>query len=358
MTWSIVSVPVLSVQSTSIAPRFWMALSRLTMTFFLPIATAPLDRQTVTIIGSISGVRPTATATAKKKACPQLPLVRPLMTKTSGTITSMKRSMSQVKREMPRSKAVWRRLLRERLGHAAQVGVLAGGDDDRRRAEPLSTLVPRNAMLVSSIGAVVAAFFSTSNFSTGKLSPVSEPWMTNRSLAWTMRTSPGIMSPAASWTTSPGTRCATAISCGAAAEHGRRDRDHGLELGGGAVGLGLLDELQADAQDDHQHHHDPGPRIAGRKRDRRQHRQQDHQRVEHRVPEQLPDSRPLVLGQHVGAVLGQTRAASSGGQSLGAGVQPRVDARRVHRRRFHHQGRHAGCGVWLAEQARASRRTE
>ena len=74
-----------------------MALIRLTMTFLRPIATAPLDRQTVTIIGSISGVRPTATATAKKNASPQLPLVRPLMTKTSGTITSMKRSISQVK---------------------------------------------------------------------------------------------------------------------------------------------------------------------------------------------------------------------------------------------------------------------
>ncbi len=68
MTWSIVSVPVLSVHSTSIAPRFWMALIRLTMTFLRLIASAPLERQTVTIIGSISGVRPTATATAKKKA--------------------------------------------------------------------------------------------------------------------------------------------------------------------------------------------------------------------------------------------------------------------------------------------------
>ena len=81
-------------------------------------------------------------------------------------------------------------------------------------AEPLSTLVPRNAMLVSSMGAVVAAFFSTSNFSTGKLSPVSEPWVTNKSLASMMRTSPGIMSPAASFTTSPGTSCDTATSRG------------------------------------------------------------------------------------------------------------------------------------------------
>src|SRR5450432_1132799 len=46
---------------------------------------------------------------------------------------------------------------------------------------------------------------SNACFSTGKLSPVSDPWLTNRSLAWRMRTSPGIMSPAASWTTSPGT---------------------------------------------------------------------------------------------------------------------------------------------------------
>ena len=50
-----------------------MALIRLTMTFFLAIAIAPLDRQTVTIIGSISGVSPTATASAKKNASCQCP---------------------------------------------------------------------------------------------------------------------------------------------------------------------------------------------------------------------------------------------------------------------------------------------
>ena len=61
------SVPVLSVQSTSIAPRFWIEFSRLTITFFRDMPIAPLERQTETIIGSISGVRPTATARAKKK---------------------------------------------------------------------------------------------------------------------------------------------------------------------------------------------------------------------------------------------------------------------------------------------------
>ena len=76
------------------------------MTFFLDIASAPLERQTETIIGSISGVRPTATAIAKKNASFQLCFIRPLMRKTIGTITSMKVSMSQTNFFTPLSKAV------------------------------------------------------------------------------------------------------------------------------------------------------------------------------------------------------------------------------------------------------------
>ena len=43
------------------APRFWIALRCFTMTFFRDMATAPLARLADTIMGSISGVRPTAT---------------------------------------------------------------------------------------------------------------------------------------------------------------------------------------------------------------------------------------------------------------------------------------------------------
>ena len=43
------------------------------------------------IIGSISGVRPTATEIANRKASSQSPFVRPLMKNTTGTMTSMKR---------------------------------------------------------------------------------------------------------------------------------------------------------------------------------------------------------------------------------------------------------------------------
>ena len=107
MTRSCVSVPVLSVQRMSIAPKFWIEFSRLTMTFFFDIASAPFERLTVTIIGSISGVRPTATERAKRNASFQSCLVRPTMQEDdASTMTTMNLIISQVKAAMPRSKLV------------------------------------------------------------------------------------------------------------------------------------------------------------------------------------------------------------------------------------------------------------
>ncbi len=104
MFW--VSVPVLSVQRMSIAPKFWMALSRFTMVLRRAIATAPLARLAVTTIGSISGVRPTATDAANSSDSSQLPLVNPLMRNTSGVIAMRKRISIQLTRLMPLSKLV------------------------------------------------------------------------------------------------------------------------------------------------------------------------------------------------------------------------------------------------------------
>ena len=87
-----------------------MAFSRFTITCRRAICIAPLARLTVTIIGSISGVSPTATATANSSASSQSPLVMPLIRNTAGTITQMKRIISQVKRVTPRSKLVGARL--------------------------------------------------------------------------------------------------------------------------------------------------------------------------------------------------------------------------------------------------------
>src|ERR1022692_4098359 len=62
-----VSVPVLSVQRISTLPKSSIADSCLTRTFFLVIRLAPWASVTVMIMGIISGVIPTASATEKRK---------------------------------------------------------------------------------------------------------------------------------------------------------------------------------------------------------------------------------------------------------------------------------------------------
>ena len=60
-----VSVPVLSVHSTSMLPRFSIAFSRRTITPRVAMTCAPLARFTARMAGSNSGLRPTARATEK-----------------------------------------------------------------------------------------------------------------------------------------------------------------------------------------------------------------------------------------------------------------------------------------------------
>ena len=105
MTRSIVNVPVLSVQRTSIAPKFWIEWSRLTITFLRDMAMAPFERHTETIIGSISGVKPTATAKAKKNDSLQ-GFVKLLMRNTSGDMIAISVIISHVNLSTPRSKLV------------------------------------------------------------------------------------------------------------------------------------------------------------------------------------------------------------------------------------------------------------
>src|SRR5689334_15369575 len=83
-----------------------MELSRLTITRWRDISMAPRERQTETIMGSMPGVRPTATAMENLNASHQSCLVMPLMMNTSGAMTTRKRIINQVKRATPRSKAV------------------------------------------------------------------------------------------------------------------------------------------------------------------------------------------------------------------------------------------------------------
>jgi hypothetical protein len=137
-TRSSVSVPVLSVQSKSIAPKFWMELRRLTITFFRLMAIAPLARQTETIIGNISGVSPTATASAKKKAL--FPIVF-----GESVDKEDKRHHDGHELEHQPSEAVdalvetgRRRVPGDGVGHTPEVGVDSRGDYDCRRRPALN----------------------------------------------------------------------------------------------------------------------------------------------------------------------------------------------------------------------------
>ncbi len=127
------------------------------------------------------------------------------MKNTSGTMTAMKRIISQVKRCTPWSKLLgwWRPTM---LCAMPPKYVLRPVVTIAAVAEPLSTLVPMKQMLLSSSGATPVRVSTASNFSTGNDSPVRLAWLMNRSLAPSTRTSAGTMSPAARATTSPGTR--------------------------------------------------------------------------------------------------------------------------------------------------------
>ena len=74
------------------------------MTLSRASRVAPRARLVVTMTGSISGVNPTATATANIAACAQTPLTMPLTTNTIGAITSMNRTRVHPTVRTPRSK--------------------------------------------------------------------------------------------------------------------------------------------------------------------------------------------------------------------------------------------------------------
>ena len=101
-----VRVPVLSVQSTSIDPRFWMAPSRLTITRRLAIRIAPRESVTEMTMGSSSGVRPTASAIANRKESSN-GRCRPTLTRmTNSTRNSVILMIIIPKRWIATSKAV------------------------------------------------------------------------------------------------------------------------------------------------------------------------------------------------------------------------------------------------------------
>ena len=277
------------------------------------------------------------------------------MTKTSGTITSHEPDHQPGEPVDARSKAVSTCWPARLLGHACR--------NRSARRWPRSPPWPSRSRRWCRGSRCSCARWrrrcrarsAASVFSTGMDSPVSVAWMTNRSLAERSRTSPGIMSPAESLTTSPGTSSLERDFPGLAVAHdGGGDADHRLELGGGRVGAGFLDEAQRHAQDHHQQHHRAGPEVPeavfggvfkrGRgELDDRQDREQDDERVFRRRAQPPEPAVGLFLGDFVGAVPGEPRLGLRRGQPFRRGSALLQHRARVLACRFGKQRRKADC---------------
>ena len=238
-----------------------------------------------------------------------------------------------------------RRLLRRATGPCRPGRSLCPVATTTAVAEPLSTLVPRNAMLVSSIGAAAAAaFFSTSNFSTGKRlareRALDHEQVLGRDDAHVgrescprRRASPRRREPAARPAISWG--CPSRITVAVT-------EIIALSFAAALSALASWTSFRPTLRTIISDITIPARKSPVAKEMRRQHREQDHQRVEHRVPEQLADVR---LAGPWPARWGRARPVALCGllgcQARGPRLQPRIDARRIDGSGLHHQRRHS-----------------
>ena len=134
------------------------------------MVSAPFARDVVTIMGSSSGVRPTAMEMANNTACIQSPFVNPLRKSTTGTIASINRMSTQETELTPFSKVV---LGGRWFSFFASIPSMVRfpTESTRALALPLTTLLPKKARLGSSVREDFPRA-TAPVFSTGSLSPV------------------------------------------------------------------------------------------------------------------------------------------------------------------------------------------
>ena len=181
-----------------------MASRRFITTFMRARDFAPLDRQLARIIGSISGVSPIATVRANRKASKTLPVRQALKPNVSVVMISIMRIIIQTKSRVPSSKAVasLRSTMRALIAPNCVSRPVASTS---ACPVPLWTLLPMRQPLGHSWAECEVSIVGSGMRSTGMDSPVRADWERKKSLAWIMRQSAGMMEPAASTTTSPGT---------------------------------------------------------------------------------------------------------------------------------------------------------
>lgn len=183
-----VRVPVLSVQRMSMEAQVLDGVELLDDDdLHCGMSTAPPARAGRDEHGRHLGVRPTAMEMAKGNASSQLFLVRPLMRKTAGTMTSMKRMRSHETLCTPLSKAVLVGACERLRGHLAEHGRRSRGHDQARR--PTRGDVAPHEDEVRRVGELPRWCWEPAVLLTDALSPVSAPWLTVRSFDETTRRS-------------------------------------------------------------------------------------------------------------------------------------------------------------------------
>ena len=124
-----VSVPVLSVKSTSMLPRSSMVTSRFTSTLRRASSREPVDRLTLTMAGSSCGVIPIAIASENSSASITGRDSATLMTKIETVSTPATRTSSSEKSLQPDLERGLGRPLAEPDGDLAERGRRSGRDD-------------------------------------------------------------------------------------------------------------------------------------------------------------------------------------------------------------------------------------
>ena len=205
----LVSVPVLSLHSVSICPKFWMLDKFLTITCCFAMRVAPLESVIVVIIGRNSGVKPTASATANSSDSSGSRRLKTLTASTNSVRNSTICTMNRLNDFMPRSNSV-SGARRARLVTMPPNAVREPVAVTSASARPLTTLEPTNTRSLASAGFSEAALsswleFAPTFFSTGSDSPVSAACCTCKSLATSSRASAGTSAPAVKRIRSPGT---------------------------------------------------------------------------------------------------------------------------------------------------------
>ena len=195
-------------------------------------------------------------------------------------------------------------------------------------AVPRVTAVFWNSMFERSPSATSGPASTPASFATGALSPVSAASCVSSVAEWTIRPSAGTMSPASTWTMSPGTMSTAGTSATRAVAHDLRLRHLQVrERVDARPRLQLLPRAEHDVEQDQQRDDDAGGDLADHEAHRDDRDQHDVHRVAQLLRRDRPHRRRLLLADLVRPVPREPRRRLRAGQA-GVRVRPQRRPRR------------------------------